>query len=157
MPIVIESGIEAHLRHSHELPVKLGARGLHTKGRDDDHRICNMIASSFQYKYMNSRVLGKATGHGQARSAASYDDKIIGCFQFCDRGRHSYCRRAESVEDQSLEGSIEMRVVYDDDDDDDDDDADADADADYKGVTRLPTSSVLLARVNSYIIGGPSH
>ena len=64
MPNVIEYWIETHLRHSHELPIKLGATSLHTKGRDDDPRICKMIVSSFQDKYMSFGVLGEATGHG---------------------------------------------------------------------------------------------
>ena len=80
-----------------------------------------MIASSFQDKYMSSRILGEATGHGQARSTASYDDEIVGCFQFCDRRRHSCCRRVEAIRDQSTEGSSILRVVYDDDEDEDDD------------------------------------
>ena len=106
MPNGIEYGIATHLGHSNELPVKLGARSLHTKGRDDDPRICKMIASSFQDKYMSSSVLGEATGHGQARSAPSYDDKIIGRVQFCGRRRH------DCLKNRGTGGSMKLSVVY---------------------------------------------
>ncbi len=110
---MIEYGIGTHLRHSHQLPIKLGARSLHTKSRDNDLGICKMIASSFQDKHMSSRILGEAIGHGQARSASPYDDKIIGCVQFCGRRRHGCCRSVESTEDRSTGGSMRLSVVYD--------------------------------------------
>ncbi len=78
MAKVIEYRIETYLGHSHEIPIELGARSLHTKGRDDDPGIRKMVVSSFQDKDLSRRVFGEATGHGQARSASSYDDKIIG-------------------------------------------------------------------------------
>ncbi len=113
MSNVIEYGIETHLRHSHKLPIQLGARSLHTKSRDNDPGICKMIASSFQNKHMSSRILGEAIGHGQARSSCPYDDKIIGCVQFCDRRRHGFCRSVKSTKDRGTGGSMRLSVVYD--------------------------------------------
>ena len=80
MPSMVEYGIGVYLGHSHKLPIELGARSLHTKGRNDNSRICKMVTSSFQHKYVDSRILGETTGYGQARSPPSYDDEVIGCF-----------------------------------------------------------------------------